>query len=147
MSDIEEITNMMMNTRIAREGGNMGYLTVTLMWDDIADLDLHCVTPDDEHIYFRNRVSRCGGILDIDMNNNWTNMSEHPVENIMWKTQPPKGVYTFSVENFNLRTDENFTDKYRTVFFKTRLIYGNEVKWFSGYLSESEQIVCFKFTV
>lgn len=38
----------------------------TLVWDSKADLDLHVVEPDDTHLWWRNRRSNSGGLLDVD---------------------------------------------------------------------------------
>lgn len=143
-NDILELSNLLINTRIQNEGGNVGCLTVTLFWSkDISDLDLHCITPNDEHIGFDNKVSSCGGCLDIDRNSNWTRMSDEPIENIVWATKPPTGTYHFYVKNFNCRTDETFTDKYRNVPFQVRLQYNNETEWFHGSACEDEEVSCF----
>ena len=39
------------------------------MWQADTDLDLHCVPPSGERIFFSHQRSNCGGVLDIDMTN------------------------------------------------------------------------------
>ena len=68
--------------RLEREGAQSGDVRVSLMWHNYNDLDLHVVCPGGEEVYFGNRVSVCGGALDVDMNVNPT--SDSPVENVFW---------------------------------------------------------------
>ena len=68
--------------RLAREGGRFGDLTITLVWNDEADLDLWVVIPSGEKIYYSNKKSKDGLCeLDIDMNANMLK-SKEPVENV-----------------------------------------------------------------
>ena len=44
-----------------------GHVKITLVWDNYADIDLHCIDPSGVHIYFRNKYSYAtGGFLDYD---------------------------------------------------------------------------------
>ena len=44
-----------------------GNIQITLIWDNYADIDLHCIDPAGEHIYFQNKYSySTGGFLDYD---------------------------------------------------------------------------------
>jgi hypothetical protein len=81
--------------RIEREGGASGLVQISLAWDDYNDLDLHVFTPDGERIYFNNKRSKCGGLLDVDMNVRPT--SNTPVENVVWKDDAPLGTYKVGV--------------------------------------------------
>jgi uncharacterized protein YfaP (DUF2135 family) len=52
----------------AYSGRSEARLRIVLSWEaDATDLDLHVVTPDGEHAYYRNRVLKNGGALDIDV--------------------------------------------------------------------------------
>ena len=43
-------------------------LRIVLSWNtDMTDIDLHVVSPDGEHVFYGNRVSRNGGALDVDV--------------------------------------------------------------------------------
>ena len=92
-----------MMLRAAREGAKVGDVTITLMWDDRTDLDLHVFCPSGEEISYNNTHSACGGYLDVDMNVQGN--STEPVENVFFGDEErgieaPKGTYRVIVENF-----------------------------------------------
>ncbi|MFK8035301.1 MAG: hypothetical protein AB8B94_14260 [Hyphomicrobiales bacterium] len=84
--------------RRAREGGEAGTITVTLMWDTHDDLDLAIQCPDGQIINYGNK-SACGGTLDIDMNAGNTK-SDEPVENIFFEKLPVAGLYRILLNNY-----------------------------------------------
>lgn len=139
------LTEEAVSTRITRENVNGGEIHVSLIWNDIADLDLHVITPSGEHIYYGNRESSCGGWLDVDMNAD--NFSLEPIENVFWASSP-NGKYKIYVKNFCNRTDSKtvFTDNTRKVPFRVKLIRNNETEWFSGTVGANEELTCFEFT-
>ncbi len=62
-------------------------LRVVLSWDsDGTDLDLHVVSPDGEHVFYGNRVSKNGGALDVDVTTGFG-------PEIYANPAPGKGVY------------------------------------------------------
>jgi hypothetical protein len=75
-------------SRLQREGAKTGDVQIALMWNNYNDLDLHCIDPAGEEIFFGHKHSRSGGELDVDMNASPEHMSDRPVENIYW---PPGG--------------------------------------------------------
>jgi hypothetical protein len=78
-----------------------GDVQVTLNWHDINDLDLHVIDPTGEEIYYGNRMSSSGGMLDVDANAGCGGTTTSPRENIFWPTgSAPTGKYTVSVELF-----------------------------------------------
>lgn len=87
--------------RLKRENAQAGQMQVSLLWDSLADLDLHVICPDGQEIYYKRRRG-CGGELDIDMN--FRQVSMQPVENIFWGAAPP-GIYRVSVVLFRQRPD------------------------------------------
>lgn len=90
-------------------GGNVeGAFRISLTWTNNDDLDLHCVEPSGEEIYFSHKLSRTRGQLDIDMTHGGT--PEKPcVENIFWVKQSDmqKGSYKIRVHNFSKRESTN----------------------------------------
>jgi hypothetical protein len=91
--------------RLEREGGEEGRVTVTLGWDGDADLDLSVVCPDGTVISF-SRLEACGGRLDIDMNAAGRGeMSDSPVENVVFGEDAPAGTYRVRVRNYDGRSD------------------------------------------
>jgi Ca-activated chloride channel family protein len=68
-----------------REKAKVGDITVTLCWDDRADLDLHAICPNGNHIHFGDKQGGSiegGGYLDVDMN--VQGESVEPVENVFF---------------------------------------------------------------
>ncbi|MCI4662047.1 MAG: hypothetical protein MRY63_09540 [Neomegalonema sp.] len=93
----------------AREnaGGQEGEITITLVWKDTADLDLHVTCPNGEKVYHQS-MSACGGVLDLDANKRNRNgraadpnlVTTSPVENAFWANDPARGRYQVMVELF-----------------------------------------------
>jgi hypothetical protein len=112
----EEVSNPDLSDfhdRLAREGAKSGQVQVSLIWDNLNDLDLSVICPSGERISFENKLSRCGGQLDIDMNESPT--SNEPVENIFWPAgSAPKGEYKVLIEHFEHHAEEDLT-QYRVL--------------------------------
>lgn len=93
--------------RVKQAGGSVvGDLCCRLAWYNHDDLDLHMHEPDGGHIYYGSRgtKSRCGGMLDVDMNAGYGS-TRTPVENIFYasKKTMKEGVYELKVNNFSCR--------------------------------------------
>lgn len=131
--------------RMEREKCNGGELHISLIWNDIADLDLHVICPSGDHLYYGNTQTRCGGWLDKDMNRGGE-ASLEPIENVFWASSP-SGHYKVYVHNFNNKTDTNtvFTDHKRKVSFRVRMKNNDTVKWFDGSVGPNESQTCFEF--
>ncbi len=96
--------------RVAAGGGNtVGNLRISLAWEDMNDIDLHVITPDEESIYFGNTVSACGGELDVDANVVPTTLE--PVENIVWTSPPRDGVYQVGIHHYSHHPNQPATTK------------------------------------
>lgn len=92
--------NSEMEKRLKREGAKTGAITISLMWDNYNDIDLHCIDPNGEEIFFSHKNSRSGGELDVDMNANGPNSNE-PVENIYWENRKAKkGKYSVYINHY-----------------------------------------------
>ncbi len=87
------------DSRIQREGGQQSDQLVTLIWNNINDLDLHVVCPNGVRVYFAN-IAGCGSQLDIDMNATTNALSRAPVENIVWPRGLPPGRYQVFVDHY-----------------------------------------------
>lgn len=114
--------------RLQREGAKSGDIRASLIWHNRNDVDLHCVCPSGEEIFFNNKNSRCGGELDVDMN--VRGESTEPVENIYWpEGGAPHGHYRFFVRNFKYHEPEE-----GRFAFKVELQVNDEVQHFEGRL-------------
>lgn len=80
----------------------------SLIWESYTDLDIHCITPRREHIYYADKWDRTGGYLDVDANGG-TDRRLKPVENIRWANdhKAPNGHYKFFVHNYCDRNGQN----------------------------------------
>lgn len=86
--------------KVKAAGGNVdAKLRCSLAWFNGDDLDIHCHTPKNNHIYYGNKV----GVLDVDMNAGGSTNSVDPVENLSWNTIS-NGVYKISVNMFSKRS-------------------------------------------
>lgn len=84
--------------RVKSAGGNVSApFRVSLSWHNTDDLDLSCITPSKQRIFYGNKC----GILDVDMNVSMP--VRNAVENLAWRNKPQPGIYTIIVTNFNKR--------------------------------------------
>jgi len=97
--------------RLERAGARTGSVTVTLMWDSNADLDLAVTCPNGETISYSNGRA-CEGELDVDMNYG-SNHAKRPVENVVWPGAAPSGSYRISVRRPAARADDGQPTPYR----------------------------------
>jgi hypothetical protein len=90
------------DSRREEAGGQTGEVTITLIWDSDADLDLHVICPDGSRIFF-DQKSGCGGLLDVDANVD--SPVPNPAENIYWpEGSAPEGKYRVEVHNYKGRS-------------------------------------------
>ena len=113
--------------RLEREGGASGNVQISLAWDDYNDLDLHLFCPSGERIYFNNKKSECGGILDVDMN--VRPVSNTPVENVVWKGEAPLGTYKVGVHFYKHHRKRRTK---RTCKFRIRVVTHGESREYLG---------------
>lgn len=103
-----EVTDAM-KERVKSAGGSVdGVLRCTLQWnedksDSQNDLDLHCIEPTKNHIYYSNKE----GKLDVDIQRPGSAIA---VENIIYNdlNQMPDGKYNFFVRNYSGRNTKGF---------------------------------------
>jgi hypothetical protein len=88
------------DARMREQGGREGDgFTVTLVWDDRSDLDLHVVCPGGGRAG-AGAAGCAGGVLDVDANgylSGGLRMLERPVENLRFPASAPAGRYEIEV--------------------------------------------------
>lgn len=135
--EVEEVQEDLFAERLGREGAKTGEVQVSLIWFNKNDLDLSVVCPSGERISFDNKISNCGGRLDIDMNE--SGKSDEPVENVFWEKDAPKGRYRVFVEHFEKHDSTDLTE------FSILATVDGEPREFKGQISNKDppQEVCF----
>jgi hypothetical protein len=114
------------SSRRTEVGGEIGNLTVSLIWDTNDDLDLFVIEPDGTRVGPGAPESKNGGILDVDAN--FKTITPNPMENIFWET-PPKGNYKIYISCFERRESKKGTPiKFEIEVLKTR----SELQKYSG---------------
>ena len=86
--------------RLNDVGAKGGDIQFSLSWNNLNDLDLHCIDPKGTEIWYENTNSATtGGMLDHDANA--SHYTDTPVENIYWPAGgAPAGIYQVFVVHF-----------------------------------------------
>jgi len=141
--------------RLQREGARIGDVTISLIWNDESDLDLHVYVPNasggEEHIWYQNKKSACGGVeLDVDMNASKP-YSKEPVENVYAGDvergmSAPHGTYRVEVNNFSYRGEGvdasgvATSAEPRDIPYRVQVrMNGDEVTDYTGVMSASKE--------
>ena len=121
------------STRRSKVGGEIGNLTVSLIWDTTDDLDLFVFEPDGTRVGPGDPKSKNGGVLDVDAN--YETITSNPMENIYWEL-PPKGHYNIQIKCFQPReTQRGKPIKFACEILKMKsdlLKYSGEIKAISN---------------
>lgn len=131
--------------RLAREGGRIGDVTVSLIWNDESDLDLWVHLPSGEKIMYSNKKSKCGAAeLDIDMNAGQAK-SKEPVENVYVGDaerglSAPHGKYKVEVNNYSYHSSEGLPAP-RDIAFRVQLRMNGDVVDYNGVIKAAKQTV------
>jgi hypothetical protein len=121
--------------RLAREGGASGDIRISLLWNDLNDLDLHVTPPSGEEISYSHKRSACGGRLDIDMNFRGRD-SNQPIENVFWAHGgAPRGKYQVNVRQCSTRAAPQSA-------FRVEVVVGDKVTHYQGTTRGSTEHVC-----
>ena len=123
--------------RLEREGAKTSEVQVSLMWDNYNDLDLHVLCPSGERIHGGNKVSECGGELDVDAN--VRPETKKPVENIVWPDfKAPPGSYKVYVHHYKKHNKRRSKDPTK---FRIVCNSGGEISHYEGELSFGDPIM------
>ena len=109
-----------------------GDITVSLMWDSWDDLDLHIVTPSEDHIYYANKTAG-GGILDYDANAGY-DLTMEPIENCYFAL-PSNGHYYIYINDYNERTEDWSTN------YLVMVTIGGQTQTFTGTIDGTGTII------
>lgn len=115
-----------------------GDVEITMHWNNRNDLDLICVDPNNETIYFNHRNARSGGKLEIDMN--VSGESDQPIEHIYWPTGgAPNGTYIVGVHYH-----KNHVREANETPFTINVKYGGRTETYTGSIkkSDDDQTIC-----
>lgn len=120
-----------------------GSVQVLLEWHNYNDLDLICVDPNGDAVWYRNKKVPSGGMLEIDMNAG-SQYSSSPIENIYWpQTGAPKGTYVIGVLYY-----KRHDTQYATSDFKVTVRYGDAERLYEGTAqNQGETIKICEFTL
>jgi hypothetical protein len=128
--------------RLATEGGKVGEITITLLWNNRNDLDLVVICPNGDRLYY-NSPTVCGGTLDVDRNAG-KQLTDKPVENIHWpQEQAAAGIYRIAVKYY-ARKDGNAPP---ATPFQVRLLRNGQEQLFKGVIAPDELKSVTDFTV
>jgi len=109
------------------ETPSTGDVQVLLSWENYNDLDLACVDPSGDRVWFKNKRIRSGGILEIDMNVK-PNDSKTPIENIYWpQGSAPNGTYGVYLWLYK-QHEANINE----TSYKILVKYGDKTEEFTG---------------
>jgi hypothetical protein len=101
-----------------------GDVAFRLVWTGTSDLDLYVQDPAGNCVFFANRKSDTGAILDIDCNGGTDQICEVPVENVYWPARTaPAGTYTYWVQANSMVLTEG------PVPFELQLLRGDRIVW------------------
>ncbi len=139
----ESTTSLPTLTPVAVPTMGTGDIQATLRWNNLNDLDLHVTDPAGNEIFFGNKSSPTGGLLDVDNNAGCDErMSERPVENIYWPSgSAPSGEYLVSVVLFEQ------CDSFDSSAFSVTVVVDGVTKTFSGEVSNAKpKTMVYRFT-
>ncbi len=131
-----EVADKELEKRLEREGAKTSEVQVSLMWDNYNDLDLHVLCPSGERIHGGNKISECGGELDVDAN--VRPETKKPVENIVWPDfKAPPGSYKVYIHHYKKHNKRRSKDPTK---FRVVCNAGGEITHYQGELSSGDPI-------
>jgi hypothetical protein len=119
--------------RVQPETPSSGDVQFLLKWNNYNDLDLSCLDPQGQLIWYKNRLVPSGGLLEIDMNVT-PFQSKEPIENIFWPTgSAPKGKYQVYIHCFQQHDQSIGSTPYNLLVH-----YGNTTQNLKGEIRTDE---------
>lgn len=140
--------------RLQKAGARSGDVQISLEWKNKNDLDLHVTDPFGEEIFYRNRVAKSGGQLDVDMNlvrmNNGVEVAEdiaaltdRPVENVYWPEKgAARGKYRVEVVHYARHGTADPTPFSVRVINRGQATYYRGVLTYNNHVNQSRAVVC-----
>ena len=126
-----------LQARLEREGAQSSDVQISLMWNNYNDLDLHVVCPSGERIHGGNKISGCGGELDVDANVRAE--TRKPVENVFWEEgKAPAGRYQVYVHYYKKHKKRRSKDPTK---FQVIINEGGDPREYNGELSMGDPIM------
>ncbi len=116
--------------RLAERGAREGKLTISLLWDSVADLHMDVRCPGNQIINYDNRAA-CGGNLDIGGNHDIRTAVPNAIES-MYFDAPANGPYNIAVSLFDPHGQST------TQSFRLRIKDGVETKIFNGSVTSGQ---------
>ena len=115
-----------------------GDVQILLSWNNYNDLDLYCVDPNGEIVWFKNKKVSSGGQLDIDMNRGYPD-SKNPIENIYWPINgAPNGTYKVGLIYY-AKHEPNINQ----TSYNIKVKYNGQVETYDGVISKENKTVKF----
>lgn len=111
-------------SRLAERGAREGQLTISLLWDTIADLHMDVNCPGGDIINYDNQRA-CGGVLDVGGNHAKATSVTNAIES-MYFDAPATGQYTVTVSLYDTH------DQSTTQSFRLRIRDGDTTETFQG---------------
>jgi len=124
-------------------GGQTGAVTITLIWENVADLDLSVICPGGASIMFEKR-ELCGGVLDVDANNKQLTATNSPVENIYFSQAPSGGKFQIQVHKFVSHPGGRWYAS-GPVPFKVQITRDGQTELIEDSVSDNERVVVKEF--
>ena len=124
--------------RLDKAGAKSGDVQISLLWNNVNDLDLHCIDPRGEEIFYAHARSASGGWLDVDANAGFFTTTT-PVENIFWpKGRAPKGKYQVHLVYFGSHGGKDPTS------YKINVLAGGKRTEYTGQISRRDpsRLIC-----
>lgn len=132
LNQIEGTRSGDVQTTEAALGYGYGDVQATLIWNNNADLDLHVIDPSGEEIWWHNKYSYSGGILDVD------DINGYGPENIYWpQGEATNGNYEVYIHYYKW---PNETWRPSTSNYTVLLTAFGRIKKFSGSIALDETI-------